>query len=61
VSSPSTRKKPSPTPRSKSAVRARPMKLDEITLADLAKPAEVRALRKLSAQVRSGKRRVRYV
>jgi hypothetical protein len=37
------------------------MRLDEITLADLPSPAELRRLRKLSAQVASGKTRLRYV
>jgi hypothetical protein len=37
------------------------MKLDEITLADMPSPAEVRRIRKVSAEIASGKRRIRYV
>ena len=55
------RKKSTAAPRAKARVRSRPMRLDEITLADMPTPAEIRRLRKISAEVVSGKRRVRYV
>jgi hypothetical protein len=60
MAAPATRKKTGDTPRKKVRVRARPMALDEITLADMATPSEIRRFRKISAEIASGKRRVRF-
>ena len=61
MGAPAARKKSTATPRTKVRVRSRPMKLDEITLADMPTPPEIRRIRKISAEIVAGKRRVRYV